>query len=114
MFDFWTRARIRLEELGEAVSWGLAVSLVKGFQLEWGTHTHAAVNGWFIPATYGEVMAALHAADFKYANTEEKDHHKIQMLFPWTPAESAGAPAVTEEELAVINARLDRVSAIPD
>lgn len=109
MFDLWTRGRVALDDIGDAVSWGLACALVTGFMVEFGTHTQAARSGWAFPATFGELISARHYRDFLLSVVDEKDRRSVSVPFPW----SVDAPA-SAAEIAAAEAALARVTAIRD
>lgn len=86
-----------------------------GFRSEFGTHTQAALAGWKFPASFGDLMTALHYRAFLFANTEEKSRHKVEVPMPWlSDDERSGVADVSDEERAQIEAFMDEMSAIPE
>lgn len=66
------------------------------------------LNDWDFAASYGEVMAGLHAN--AYLNVHSED--RIRLPFPWP--DGPRAEQVTPEELAALKASLRARSALPD
>lgn len=76
--------------------------------VEYGTHTHAAVNGWDFPARFGEVMQVqLTERTLNYWRGE-KDK-PIELPRPWPKYQP-----VSDEEHAELSAQLERRSALRD
>lgn len=84
---------------------GLVYRLCLGFVHEWGTHTHAAVNGWAFPADYGSVMSAI--------SLQASLGEETGGVFPWSDFVGEGAQ-VTDAEFQAAVDRLAAVSAIAD
>lgn len=75
---------------------------------EWGSHLSAAIGGWDFPATYGEVVAALHLETA--LNQFRKENSKpATVLMPWRNEQKR--PQVTPEELAELERQLEQRSA---
>lgn len=110
VFDFWNRAQVRLEDIGEGVGWGLALSLFRGFSNEFGSHIQAALSGWNYPASYADVITALHYRDFLRVHVEERERASVEVPLPW----DARDERFTAEEVAEVDEFLASVSAIPE
>jgi len=82
---------------------------------EFGSHTSADVRGFDFAASYGDVMAGIHATSFVNSQRDPKQHPKpIHLGFPW-PDEKQRAvrdSEVTPEERAALKAKLARFSGL--
>lgn len=92
-----------------------AIDYVTELRREFGSHTSADLRGFDFAASYGEVMAGIHAASFVNSQRDPKKNPRpIEMLFPW-PNERDRAvrdSEVTPEERAALKAKLARYSGL--
>lgn len=107
-FDFWTRARIKLEDIGGSCSWSLAVSLFQGFAVEFGTHTHAAVSGLSFPVTYGGLAGGYIANILRSAFTQSEERFPMPEVSRPDPEK----PVFTDADRAAAERLLDEYGAV--
>lgn len=107
-FDFRRYFGVSLDDVGLTVPFGEAIDLVNELQREWGSHLSAAIAEWSFPATYGEIVGAMHLETV--LNQFRKEGSKPStVLMPW-PDKSA-APKVSPEEFAELSRQLEARSA---
>ncbi|RRD61628.1 hypothetical protein [Leucobacter sp. OH1287] len=104
------RARIRIDDIGDTVSWGLAVSLYAGFASDWSSHTFAAVAGFGFVVSYEGINSALLVATVWRALGNEGDP---PVVFPWDESVKP-AEVVSRAEFEKAMETLNKVSAIKD
>lgn len=101
---------MRLDDIGETVSYGEAVDLIGGLSAEAGTHTHAAVHGWAYPLSNGEIYSQLLAVAFINTHRDRKKHPQpLEASWPWPDRDE-----VSPEELAHYEQMLARRSPFRD
>lgn len=96
--------------MGVEFSWGEAIAFVNRLRLDMGSHIFASLAGWAWPASYGELVGALHYAAFLSVHTDEKKGRAPVVPFPWSA--SGADEVVTAEERRVAEEYLAARSAI--
>lgn len=109
-YDFRARLGLSWDRAGVDFSWGEAVAFVNRLRLDMGSHLFAALAGWAWPASYGELVGALHYAAFLAVNTDEKKGSAPTVPFPWSA--SGAGEVVSAEERRVAEENLAARSAI--
>lgn len=99
---------VMLDEVGEAYTYSDLADWLERLALEFGTHTHAALNNWAYPLTYGELIAIQHFETWRNIRFEDP----IRVPRPWE--RSANVPTFTPDETALAVERLSRRSAFRD
>lgn len=70
---------------------------MRELRLEFGTHTHASVQGWEWPATMAEVVTIMHAQWFMNVHRDRSiSPQPISLPVPW-PDRDAVSPEVHAE-----------------
>lgn len=98
-YDFRTRFGLSFDAAGVEFSWGEAISLMRRLRADVGSHLFAALAGWSWPATYGELIGALHYAAFLAAHTDQKKT-RVEVPFPWTEREARAVVSAEERRVA--------------
>jgi hypothetical protein len=107
-FDFRRYFNLPLSTVGESVTHGEAILLIRELQRESGSHTHMAVYGLTETASLADLAGILHAQkDLNRGLPRGKK--PVTLPFPWEqPDPNAN---VTPERRAELKAQLERRSA---
>lgn len=107
-FDFRRYFGVSLDDVGLTIPFGEAIDLVNELKREWGSHLNAAIAEWDFPATYGEIIGAMHL-ESALNQFRAEGSKPATVLKPWRDKDAA--PKVTAEEFAVLALQLEARSA---
>lgn len=99
--------------IGRKCTYGEALDLVDQLQLDTGSHISAELSGWLFPASYGELMAGLHAQAYINVHRDVKKHPNPFAGWSPLPGDKSERADVTPEEREMLRQSLIARSAFP-